>query len=86
MIIQIIPANGWYAVFRRPKSQEKFLEPIICWALRELPVTGTVGSFREVTGLNREGMACSDIENFIEYIYDPDAHSRVRMASPINPV
>jgi hypothetical protein len=78
MIIQIIPASGWYAYFKRPNSQEKFAEPLVCWALRELPVDGTVGTFREVTGINREGVACNDIENFIEYVYDPDAHNRVR--------
>lgn len=70
MIIQIIPANGWYAMFRKPTTGLIYREPIICWALCEHPVTGTVGSFREVTGLNREGKACSDFENFVKYVYD----------------
>jgi hypothetical protein len=50
-IIQIIPADGWKAVWGSPEEEnsETFTAPLICWALVEAP-----DGQRFVTGLDAE--------------------------------
>lgn len=68
-IVQIIPANGWKAVWKAVDSddQDEYTAPLICWALVEAP-----DGERFVTGVDSEpgsttGFVASD-DNFRGYI------------------
>jgi hypothetical protein len=50
-VIQIIPADGWIALWEAVDSdyQEEYAAPLVCWALVETP-----DGHRFVTGLDAE--------------------------------
>lgn len=70
-IVQIIPAEGWYAVVaRRRASGEPLLEqqPLACWALIE--DEDEEGCWRDVVGLTADGDVeeCYLRERFVGYL------------------
>ena len=81
-IEQIIPADGWKAVWEAVDSdkEEEFVAPLVCWALVEAP-----DGKRFVTGLDAEpgsggGFVAGD-DNFRGYIA-PDG-SRTEGSAPV---
>lgn len=72
-ILQIIPADGWYAQYR-DKKDGLFAEPIICFAL----VEDDKDEFRSVVGMIDGGEecgyieVCSDVSNFTGYTRSPE--------------
>lgn len=64
-IVQIIPADGWSAVFSSA-TETKTSERLVCWALTE---AGTVHGMVAIKG-NAPELA-EEVDNFIEYHYAP---------------
>ena len=65
-ILQIIPADGWYAAFNNMETGEQYYTPLICWALvaeagNQL-ITGMVAAEKKV-------LACVEDANFSHYLY-----------------
>jgi hypothetical protein len=65
-IIQIVPANGWNAVYAiRPeenKNNPVWVSPLACWALVQ------EGAHRYVVGLDRTLSFCEVGDNFLGYL------------------
>jgi len=66
-ILWLIPADGWFAVFRTPAGGDKeFRSPLVCWAL----VDGEDGE-RTVVGLDTDQRGtveiCAYADNFLRY-------------------
>ena len=62
-IIQIMPAEGWTAVFSS-STESKTSEKLVCWALTD---TGTVHGMVATKG-NLPTVA-ENVDNFLEYHY-----------------
>lgn len=64
-IVQIIPANGWNAVYAiRPESNKGnpvWISPLACWALVQ------ERAHRYVTGIDRTMSFCEAGDNFLGY-------------------
>lgn len=65
-IVQIIPANGWHAVYairpERNKNNPVWVAPLACWALVE------EGAHRYVVGLDLTLSFCEAGDNFLGYL------------------
>lgn len=65
-IVQIIPAPGWWAVYRKGKGGAEFSTPLVCWAL----VEGSSGE-RQVVGIDTDPKGTVEIavyaNNFLRY-------------------
>jgi hypothetical protein len=71
-ILQIIPANGWYAAFNDLEAAEQFYSPLVCWALV------TEGERQFITGMvavKNKILACQEEVNFSHYV----SHSELEM-------
>jgi Family of unknown function (DUF6253) len=64
-ITQIIPAEGWAAVFTSA-TESKTSERLVCWALTD---TGTVHGMVALKG-NAPDLA-ENVDNFVEYHFVP---------------
>ena len=63
MILQIIPAVGWFAKFADEDEPEGyFLSPLVCWALCEDENIHGIDTADGTQGFPE------DTENFIEYV------------------
>jgi hypothetical protein len=75
-ILQIIPADGWSAVFalRNHDTDDVNLheEPLVCWALFEK------NGMQDMSGLTREGatFACVEDPDFIGYLARGESASK----------
>ncbi len=69
-ILQLIPADGWSAVFADVEAGELklYTERLACWALLEH------GDHQYVTGYGgaEHLSACDECENFIGWLHDSD--------------
>ena len=65
-IVQIIPAPGWCAVYRKGKRGAEFSSPLVCWALVE-----TSSGDRQVVGIDTDPKGTIEISpyanNFLRY-------------------
>jgi len=65
-IIEIIPAQGWWAVYGKAGGGDEFSSPLVCWAL----VEGTSGE-RQVVGIDTDAKGTVEIaayaNNFLRY-------------------
>ena len=68
-IIQIIPANGWGAVY--DYDGKEATDPLICWALVERKGPQGFREAEEVVGMDIDSrgliMPCEEIRNFVRY-------------------
>jgi len=66
VIIQIIPANGWHAVYsirpERNKNNPVWVSPLACWALVQQE------NVRYVVGLDSTLSFCDQGDNFLGYL------------------
>lgn len=74
-ILQIIPATGWYVVYRTDGVED--VVPLACWALVDINEGGE--RFRAVDGMDMSGegadglILCQDIGNFSHFQYGSPA-------------
>ena len=61
-LVQLIPADGWMAIYRHEQTQREYKEMLACWGLRQ---------DGEVTGLCStgiiDGLGCETAGNFLRY-------------------
>lgn len=64
-ILQIIPAQNWYAVYQQDNDQPDEISPVVCWALVD------DGKYRYVVGLDGGDYVdyCDEMSNFRGYQY-----------------
>ena len=67
VIIQIIPAPDWFAVFKDEKTGEEYYEPLPFWALvrDETPVPYVIGG--DVGAGAGAGDGIEDVGGFVRY-------------------
>lgn len=75
-ILSIIPADGWYAVFKAGSNEgSEFRSPILCWALVEAR-----DGARRVVGLDTDQRGTVEIaayaDNFVRYEFGGMAGDR----------
>lgn len=72
-ILQIIPAQGWLAMFRNRETGNIETEPIPCWALVE-----EENGDRSVVGMDADSTLdfAEDMGNFVGYIHESQAKSK----------
>jgi len=63
-IVQIIPADGWHALFVEGEAERK--QPLTCWALVEYS-DGTRSVEGMIHGNETYPTACSALKNFARY-------------------
>ena len=65
-IVQIITAQGWWAIYRKGEDDDEFSSPLVCWALVER-ATGE----RQVVGVDADPKGTVEIaayaNNFLRY-------------------
>lgn len=66
-ILQIIPASGWFAIYKNREDNATMRFPLVCWALVQ-EIDGD-GAYRFVVGMDGEQdvVFCDNASNFIGY-------------------
>ena len=59
-IVQIITAQGWWAVYRKGEDDDEFSSPLVCWAL----VEGATGERQRVEGSFVTVLSMAEIRDF----------------------
>ena len=70
-ILQIMPAEGWWATYKDTKSGEILWVKLVCWAL----VQGENKRYGpQVVGMDGPDFIseCDDTSNFELYVFDPE--------------
>ena len=68
-IVQIIPAQNWYAAFNNIDTGAQYYTPLVCWALL------AEGSRQFITGMvaaEQKIIACAEDANFSHYLYEAE--------------
>lgn len=72
-ILQIIPADGWYAKYKWPEGYET-TNPLSAWALVEWKNEKIEKPWRTIEGYEHdgnEGTLCMTYDGFVEYTKTP---------------
>lgn len=65
-ILQIMPAEGWFAAFNDMETGEQVYAPLVCWAL------GAANGAQFITGMviaEKRVIACTEDPNFSHYLH-----------------
>ena len=79
-ILQLIPANDWYAAFNDMDTGEQFYTPLVCWALV------TAAGVQTINGMvvsENTVIICTDDPNFSHYIHQIDLEETLENAESI---
>jgi len=67
-ILQIMPADGWFAVYEGDYKDITLFRPLVCWTLTECDDGTTIVVGMEV---DEEGNAIPRSEGFVRYHHAP---------------
>ncbi len=72
VIRQIIPGNGWFAVYAVDSALNVAKHPLVAWAL----VHHRAERFSEVVGIDSEGHLCDEWTNFVGYVHETESPTK----------